>query len=290
MRFDTRDKKTLYVLAAAIAVLASIWAYRLFIAGGTPVKAPAKKAKPKADVSKLGLKGFGVDLSSLEKEKPPLLAERNIFGPVYAKPKVLPPPPAPPKPPVSAQPAQSAQPAPPPQTEWLTPEKRAADAARKEMAGFKYMGFLKRKDRTDIFLALGNEYFIAGKDDIITKQYFIKEIGKDYILFADKDSDAEVKVAADFTGEEGKANPVPTPGVGGGSGKQGGGAPGKPKPNVRPATPPRPSPRGMPANQQTRGGTGVGIPGGDSPTPPPVDAGGNAPSPLVNRSAGNLDP
>ncbi|HEX9024028.1 MAG TPA: hypothetical protein VF799_09330 [Geobacteraceae bacterium] len=94
---------------------------------------------------------------------------RNIFRPIFAgeiKQPLLPlkpvkvvlpvPPPLPPPPP----------PVPP------TPAQIAAE----EMAGFKFVGFLKKENRKTVFLARGNELFLVKKGDRIAGKYEVAGI------------------------------------------------------------------------------------------------------------------
>ncbi|HEX9859994.1 MAG TPA: hypothetical protein VGB23_02235 [Nitrospirota bacterium] len=234
---EAADKKKLYVLAAALSILAAIWGYRLITGETVPDASKNAAAGRKAVQSPPGQ--LNVDLGLLDKDKPHLSISRNIFSPVYYVPKVVPPPPPPPPP--AAERQVTVEPQAP--VEWITPEQRARMSAENEMKQFRFLGFVKRRDRTDLFLTNDREFFYAGVGETITEDFYIKSIGADYFLIGDRDSGAEVRLNVDFGGD-GKASQVlPSVGMGGPAPESGGA---RTPPQQRPG---RPTPRrpGMPA-------------------------------------------
>lgn len=275
---EAADKKKLYVLVAALSILAAIWGYRIIAGDNVPDTSGSAAAGRKAVQAPPG--PLNVDLGLLDKEKPPLSISRNIFSPVYYVPKVVPPPPQPP-----AERQVTVQPEAP--VEWITPEKRARMSAESEMNQFRFLGFVKRRDRTDLFLTNDREFFYAGVGETITKDYFIKSIGADYILIGDRKSGAEVKLNVDFGGDGKPSTVLPTVGMGGSAPGSGGARtppqqrpgrpvprrPGMPSPGRGGAFPPDTggTPQDTGGVTDDTGGTGAGAAGGtgDIYTPEP---------------------
>lgn len=278
---EAADKKKLYVLAAAVAVLISLWVYRAVTDTGKQA-APRDTAKQGRDaVQRPPRESVRVNLGLLDKEKAGLKVTRNIFSPVYRPPKVVPPPP--PQRAVTVSPgAAQAVPVVPVLPAWKSPEEVQREVAMKEMGSIKFMGFVKRKGRTDVFMSMGNDFFSAAKGETITKDYYLKDIGANYLLFADRKSGAETRLIVDFEGSSADGpSIVPVVPVGSGGESGTGAAPARPaRPSTpgarRPGSPDRAG--GMPGgtavnNPANGGGAGAGVPGGGTPyTPEPPDA------------------
>lgn len=98
-----------------------------------------------------------------------LVAPKNIFAPLRSdEPKVAVAKPLPkaPEPP----PAAPAAP-PPPSAEEL-----AAQAARQELAQFRYLGYLNRPDKEEAFLSKGKDLHIVKSGDTIDQRVLVKAI------------------------------------------------------------------------------------------------------------------
>jgi len=233
---EQSERKKLIWLAALIAVLAAIWGYRTLFQDGslkevqTPVNArrgaPGPPARPVV-----------VNMGLLEGEKPRLEIGRNIFDPTYRERKVLPPDleaEARAKAKAKAE-AEAARPNPlaavsvgPPKdtdndgvpdnvdkcpgtppgaivdSSGCQPGELTAKLAKEEMGKIQFVGFLKRSGRTDVFLTYKNSYFVVTKGGDIMNGLYLKDIGGNYLLFADRATGAELLVNVDFTGEKDK--------------------------------------------------------------------------------------
>jgi len=225
------ERKKLIWLAALIAVLAAIWGYRTFFQDETrkavqvPVNArrgaPGPPARPVV-----------VNLGLLEGSKPRLVIGRNIFDPTYRERKVVPPDlaakakaeaeakaKAKPKPlaAVSVGPPKDTDrdgvpdnmdkcPGTPPgaivDSSGCQPGELTAKLAKEEMGKIQFVGFLKRSGRTDVFLTYKDSYFVVTKGGDIMNGLYLKDIGGNYLLFADRATGAELLVNVDFTGEK----------------------------------------------------------------------------------------
>jgi hypothetical protein len=104
-----------------------------------------------------------------------------------------------PKPVVVAKPVV-VETAPTPTVPVKSPEEIAADAARADLATFRFLGYLTDKD-SSLFLSKGGELFIAKSGDTVLKSYQIKSAGKDHVILYDTATKVEVRI--DLTGSEG---------------------------------------------------------------------------------------
>jgi len=99
------------------------------------------------------------------------IAPKNIFAPLstekmaptHAKRRA----PASPQAPAVAAPA-----VPPPPS----PEELAAQAARQELAQFRYLGYLSRDGREEAFLSKGKELYIVRNDEMIEQRVLVKTV------------------------------------------------------------------------------------------------------------------
>ena len=246
---EAREKKQAIVVAALFGLLAVYWGYRLFFAhDNVPARtaaAPQASKMPTAEVKGKGEgKGKGpevslstpikVDLGLLKHEGVAYKAGRNIFNPVYKKPVLV-------KPkkggPITVTPQPPLPPPPPPPRSAAD---IAVDNAKEDLNKVRVLGFLKRKNRTDVFLSFGSDSYIASKGDTITRGYYLKDIGKDYVIVADRDTNTEVRLSTDFeSGKAGATAPMPGAGDSGpGGGPQTGIPPGLPdnRPQQRPGS------------------------------------------------------
>jgi hypothetical protein len=225
------ERKKLIWLAGLVGLLVVIWGYRALFTeqtqntvqgpGSVRHTAPGPPAKPVV-----------VNLALLEGEKPRLVIGRNIFDPTYKEPKVLPPDlasksgknanadaNAKPKPlaAVSVGPPKDSDadgvpdnidkcpgtpPGVPVDASGCQPGELSANLAKAEMGKIKFVGFLKRSNRTDVFLTYRNAYFVVTKGDEISNGFYLKDIGKDFLRFADKATGAEVMINVDFSGKK----------------------------------------------------------------------------------------
>jgi hypothetical protein len=200
------------ILAVLLVFLAGYWAFNFFVkktaehAPGTAATVKAQQGPPRAAIK--------VDLYLLEKQKAAFRASKNIFRPVYKKPELVKPPQAPtgakPGQPVTVTPLPPLPPPPPPKSQ----AEIDAENAREEMKKVRVLGFLKRKGRTDVFMSLGGENFVVGKGGTITKEYYVADIGKDFVLLSDRGTGVEVRISTE-SGKEG-ARTMLSPGVTGG--------------------------------------------------------------------------
>ncbi|HTG02207.1 MAG TPA: hypothetical protein VK654_16625 [Nitrospirota bacterium] len=94
-----------------------------------------------------------------------------------------------------------------------TPEEIAADAARADLAKFRFLGYLTDQDNT-LFLSKDGELFIVKAGQRMGKSYQVKEAGKDFVIIMDTETHVEVR--ADLSGSEGPpqtrpVQPAPPP-------------------------------------------------------------------------------
>ena len=110
----------------------------------------------------------------------PLLTEKTErMAPTRAKPPV--PSPAP----VAA--ALAVPPPPPPPS----PEELAAQAARQELAQFRYLGYLSRDGRVQAFLSKGKELYIVRSDEMIEQRVLVKTVTPTGVTLQDPRSRVE---------------------------------------------------------------------------------------------------
>jgi hypothetical protein len=79
-------------------------------------------------------------------------------------------------------------------------EEIAADAARADLASFRFLGYLTDKD-SSLFLSKGGELFIAKSGDRLMKDYLIKNAGKDYVVLMDAATKVEVRIELTGSGD-----------------------------------------------------------------------------------------
>ncbi len=269
---EPRDKKKAVVVAVLFGFLAVYWGYQLFFKHEKqPVRPAATAEAGKRQPPKAGGKEgepslttpIKVDLSLLKGRGEAYKAGKNIFNPVYRKPVLV-------KPGQKGAPGTitvAPLPPPPPPPPPRSAEEIAADNAKEELNKVKVLGFLKRKSRTDVFLSLGNDTYIAAKGDTITQGYYLKEVGKDFVVVADRDTNTEVRLNTTFEKAKGSVTTVPSPGIGGEGVKPGGAQPAPPM-----GSPGMPGPAGPGARHnnplpETTPGRGIGLPVGPSSTP-----------------------
>ncbi|MGA2192631.1 MAG: hypothetical protein ABSG42_04540 [Nitrospirota bacterium] len=215
------EKKKEAVLAGLLIVMALYWGWGMLHKPGAEVNqtpgsaARAPRAAPKTVIS--------VNIDLLKRPRPGYTAEKNIFSPVYKKPELV-------KPGSGsgsgsrnitvvpgALPGMAGGPAGPPLPPPPPPKPQAeidADNAREEMQKMKVLGFLKRKDREDVFLSLGGENFIVAKGEKITKEYYLNSIEDQAVVVVDKKTGVDVKLST----EPGKGGAANAPASAGGQG------------------------------------------------------------------------
>jgi len=93
----------------------------------------------------------------------PLPTEKVAGAPTHAKR---------PKPVPSPAPAVAAPAVPPPPS----PEELAAQAARQELAQFRYLGYLSRGGKEEAFLSKGKELYIVRNDELIEQRVLVKNV------------------------------------------------------------------------------------------------------------------
>jgi len=210
-----KENKKAITLIVLVLGLIFYWATAYFKGsniGKEVVKAPAKKtaAAPAMDTA------IRVDVDLLKRAVEPYKIAKNIFAPVYIKPVLVKPATKSKKPgngAITVTPLPPLPPPPPPKSQ----QEIEADNAREEMQKVKVLGFLKRKQRTDVFLSLGNNNYIVGKGDVITKDYYLVDVTKDSVIVSDRKTGIQVKVPADFSGKNAKSMVLPGVGQAGSS-------------------------------------------------------------------------
>jgi hypothetical protein len=114
-------------------------------------------------------------------------APKNIFASLAAeqvattrakRPASVPPPPAP----VVAAPV-----VPPPPS----PEELAAQAARQELAQFRYLGYLSRDGREEAFLSKGRELYIVRSNETIEQRVLVKTVTETGVTLQETRSQVE---------------------------------------------------------------------------------------------------
>lgn len=281
-----KDKKKAVALAVLVSVLVFYWAYAYFKgddSGKAVVQVPAKKAA--ATPAKAA--AIRVDVDLLKRPVEPYRVAKNIFAPVYIKP-VLEKPSLQSKKPgnaaITVTPLPPLPPPPPPKSQ----EEIDAENAREELKKVKVLGFLKRKQRTDVFLSLGNINYIVGKGEVITKDYYLEDVAKDSVTVSDRKTGVQVKVPADFSGKNAKSVVMPSVGGAGGAGQQ---SPSTPRRGGPVTGPGRTSGQRTPERTPEAYGAGSTGSGGKLPTQNPgTNTGGtqpdleNQPSPVAGHS------
>lgn len=115
-----------------------------------------------------------------------LVSPKNIFAPLRSdEPKV-----------VFAKPLPKApEPTPPPAAPAATPppspEELAAQAARQELAQFRYLGYLNRPDKEEAFLSKGKALHIVKSGDTIDQRVLVKAISSTGVTLEEPTSHVE---------------------------------------------------------------------------------------------------
>lgn len=170
----TQPKKTA-ALIMLLALWAGVFAYQFY-------HQPEQKHQPlkykKGDSPVTAPPGntveSGVRLDLLKSSPQSLVITKNIFEPIHV---YVPPPPKvePPKPPPVVLPPQP------------TPEQIAREQATKNMAEFKYLGYLNRgKGKDQGFFSRGGELYNVGKGETIVDTYMLKELDPNQAVLKDK--------------------------------------------------------------------------------------------------------
>ncbi len=108
--------------------------------------------------------------------------------------------PAPPKPKAVPVPVTAPTPTEPPPPPVKTPEeiaaeaaRAAAEAARAELAKFRFLGYVTDKE-SSLFLSKDGELFINKRGDTVVKSYTIKDAGNDFVILLDTATRVELRV------------------------------------------------------------------------------------------------
>ncbi len=166
----------------ALFLLLGVWAgvaIWVIAAAPEPQRVPLVYVTGKADRTKASRPQSGTGLkvnldlltAARRRAEEAFVAPKNIFAPLPTE-KVVPtrakrPAPAPPPAPAVAAPA-----VPPPPS----PEELAAQAARQELAQFRYLGYLSRDGNEQAFLSKGKELYIVRSDEIIEQRVRVKSV------------------------------------------------------------------------------------------------------------------
>lgn len=89
-----------------------------------------------------------------------------------------------------------------------TPEEIAADAARADLAKYRFLGYLTDRDNT-LFLSKDGELFIVKTGERLGKSYQVKEAGRDNVVIMDTITHVEVRV--ELSGSEGPGHQAAQP-------------------------------------------------------------------------------
>jgi hypothetical protein len=165
-----------------LCILLGIWAgvtIWIIAAAPEPQRVPLKYVTGRASRTDAGRfqtgTGLKVNLDLLaaarRRADKAFIAPKNIFAPLptekmaptHAKRPALVPLPAP---------AVAAPAVPPPPS----PEELAAQAARQELAQFRYLGYLSRDGREEAFLSKGKELYIVRSDEMIEQRVLVKTV------------------------------------------------------------------------------------------------------------------
>ncbi len=166
----------------ALFLLLGVWAgvaIWVIAAAPEPQRVPLAYVTGKADRTKASRPQSGTGLkvnldlltAARRRAEEAFVAPKNIFAPLPTE-KVVPtrakrPAPTPPPAPAVAAPA-----VPPPPS----PEELAAQAARQELAQFRYLGYLSRDGNEQAFLSKGKELYIVRNDEMIEQRVRVKSV------------------------------------------------------------------------------------------------------------------
>ena len=277
-----KENKKAVALAVLVSALVFYWSYAYFKGGKggkVVVQAPAKNV---ADAT-TKITALKVDVDLLRRAVEPYKTVKNIFAPVYKKPVLVKPLSKSKKPgngAITVTPLPPLPPPPPPKSQ----QEIEVENAREEMQKIKVLGFLKRKQRIDVFLSLGNSNYIVGKGDVITKDYYLEDVAKDSVTVSDRKTGIQVKVPADFSGKNAKSMVPP------GAGRAGSSSPAYQQPSQGIGGMPGPGRSPGQRTPEAYGGGGIYGSGGTQPAQSPsTNTGGNqglgnTPAPLGRHS------
>ena len=165
-----------------LVLLLGIWAgvaFWIMAAAPEPQRVPLTYVTGKADRAKVSRPqagaGLKVNLDLLaagrRRTEEAFVAPKNIFAPLPTE-KVVPTRAKRPAPTPPAAPAVAAPAVPPPPS----PEELAAQAARQELAQFRYLGYLSRDGNEQAFLSKGKELYIVRNDEMIEQRVRVKSV------------------------------------------------------------------------------------------------------------------
>lgn len=191
---NTRAKWT------AVILLGGLWAGLVFwdlLAAPEPQRAPltyvtGQKSSREAGRGKAetGLK-VRMDLldAGRRQAEGAFVSPKNIFAPLVLE-----------KPREKVSVVRRAPPPPPPEIEppvvppGPTPEELAAQAALSELGQFRYLGYLSRQGRDEVFLSRGKELHIVRAGDTIEPRVLVKTVTTKDVTLQETRSQVEKKV------------------------------------------------------------------------------------------------
>ena len=165
----------LFLLLGIWAVVA-IW---IIAAAPEPQRAPLAYVTGKADRANASRPQAGAGLkvnldllaAARRRAQEAFVAPKNVFAPLPTE-KVAPAHAKRPTPGSPTAPAVAAPPVPRPPS----PEELAAEAARQELAQFRYLGYLSRDGGQQAFLSKGKELYIVRSDEMIEQRVRVKTV------------------------------------------------------------------------------------------------------------------
>ncbi|TLY25660.1 MAG: hypothetical protein E6K64_03170 [Nitrospirae bacterium] len=163
-------------------LLLGIWAgvaIWIIAAAPEPQRVPLAYVTGKADRTKASRPQAGAGLkvnldllaAAQRRAQEAFVAPKNIFAPLPTE-KVAPAHAKRPAPGSPTAPAVAAPPVPRPPS----PEELAAEAARQELAQFRYLGYLSRDGGQQAFLSKGKELYIVRSDEMIEQRVRVKTV------------------------------------------------------------------------------------------------------------------
>ena len=181
---------TLFLLLGIWAVVA-IW---IIAAAPEPQRAPLAYVTGKADRANASRPQAGAGLkvnldllaAARRRAQEAFVAPKNIFAPLPTE-KVAPAHAKRPTPGSPAVPAVTAPAVPRPPS----PEELAAEAARQELAQFRYLGYLSRDGGQQAFLSKGKELYIVRTDETIEQRVRVKAVTPTSVTLQEPRSQAE---------------------------------------------------------------------------------------------------
>jgi len=165
-----------------LVLLLGIWAgvaFWIMAAAPEPQRVPLAYVTGKADRAKVSRPQAGAGLkvnldllaAARRRTEEAFVAPKNIFAPLptertasaHAKRRT---------PVTTTAPVVTAPAVPPPPS----PEELAAQAARQELAQFRYLGYLSRGGRQQAFLSKGKDLYIVRSDETIEQRVLVKAV------------------------------------------------------------------------------------------------------------------